>query len=101
MLKALWLMIKGLLRNRINENTDLRIAGREQALVSGTVASISLGSTCQFILETWDKLERVVVDLKDGDIFIMGEECQKYYVHSIPYTQMENHRISLTFREFK
>lgn len=31
MLKALWLMIKGLLRNRINENTDLRIAGREQA----------------------------------------------------------------------
>lgn len=73
----------------------------ERDLIPGTVASVSLGANCQFTLETWDKTESVVVSLTDGDIFIMGEECQSHYGHFIPYTLMESDRVSLTFRQFK
>lgn len=73
----------------------------ERELVSGSVASVSLGATCNFVLETWDKTESFSVDLKDGDVFIMGKECQSHYGHFIPYSKMTSDRISLTFREFK
>lgn len=65
------------------------------------VASVSLGCKCDFILESWDKTEKVILELKNSDVFIMGVNCQKFYGHSIAYTQMEEDRISLTFREFK
>lgn len=65
------------------------------------VASISLGCKCDFVLESWDKTEKVVVELKDSDVFVMGINCQKFYGHSINYTKMEEDRISLTFRKFK
>ena len=64
------------------------------------VASVSLGCKCDFVLESWDKTERVVVELKDSDVFVMGVNCQKFYGHSINYTKMEEDRISLTFRQF-
>lgn len=73
----------------------------EAELVSGSVASVSLGATCQFILQDWQRNETVTVDLKDSDVFVMGKDCQKFYGHSIPYTNMTEDRISLTFREFK
>lgn len=65
------------------------------------IASVSLGCKCDFVLESWDKTERVVVELKDSDVFIMGVNCQKFYGHFINYTKMEGDRISLTFRKFK
>lgn len=74
----------------------------EDSLVSDQpVASVSLGASCEFILETWDKSEKVVVELKDSDVFVMGAKCQKFYGHSIAYTKMESDRISITFRQFK
>ena len=45
--------------------------------------------------------EHIKVELKDGDVFIMGKDCQQYYYHSIGYTKMEFDRISISFREFQ
>ena len=74
----------------------------EPEIVKGSkVLSISLGETCTFILESKDKEERIEVELKDGDVFVMGTNCQLHYLHSCPYTVMEKDRISLTFRQFK
>lgn len=77
----------------------------EKDLISGQpVASVSLGASCNFILQDTYKdtpNERLVVELKDSDVFVMGNNCQKYYFHSINYTKMETDRISLTFRQFK
>lgn len=74
----------------------------ESALVRGQpIASISLGAPCKFILQSKDQFELVEVELKDSDVFIMGVDCQRHYTHKIPYSRMESHRISLTFREFK
>lgn len=73
----------------------------EKELVSGSVASVSLGASCDFTLENWDKTESVTVNLQDSDVFVMGNDCQKYYAHYIKYTKMESDRISLTFRQFK
>lgn len=78
-----------------------RHSDSEKELIPGAVASISLGASCDFILETWDKSESITVQLNDSDVFVMGVECQRYYVHSIPYTKMKSDRISLTFRQFK
>lgn len=64
------------------------------------IVSVSLGCQCDFVLESWDKTERVVVELKDSDVFVMGSNCQKFYGHFINYTKMEKDRISLTFRQF-
>lgn len=78
-------------------------ADDESELVdSHPIASLSLGAPCKFILT--DKFggdERVEVALSTGDLFLMGEKCQRYYKHAIPYGVMEEDRISLTFRIFK
>ena len=71
----------------------------EQELNSSIVASVSLGCDCEFTFV--NSTERVHVTLTDGDIFIMGINCQKYYKHEIRYKKMPQDRISLTFREFK
>lgn len=77
-------------------------ADDEKELVhSHPIASLSLGAPCKFILT--DKFggdEKVEVSLSCGDMFLMGEKCQRYYKHAIPYGVMEADRISLTFREF-
>lgn len=78
-----------------------RHSDSEKELIPGIVASISLGASCDFVLETWDKSESITVQLNDSDVFVMGVECQRYYVHSIPYTKMVSDRISLTFRTFR
>lgn len=74
----------------------------EKELVPNTpVVSVSLGEETCFVLKSKDGSEVVTVTLKDGDVFMMGKECQKYYTHACPYRKMSADRISLTFREFK
>ena len=74
----------------------------EKELVPNTpVVSVSLGASTLFVLAAKDGSESVPVTLNDGDVFIMGKECQKYYTHECPYIRMPSDRISLTFREFK
>lgn len=65
------------------------------------VASVSLGATRTFRLESKDKQEKVDIPLKDGAVLIMGDRCQDLYVHSIPKQKCDSPRISLTFRQFK
>lgn len=76
----------------------------ERSLVSGQpVTSVSLGASCIFELKDAYKgepTEHLKVELKDGDVFVMGANCQRYYYHSIGYTKMESDRISITFRQF-
>ena len=76
----------------------------KELIANQPVASVSLGCTTDFILESsqkGEKKEHVVVQLTDGDVFVMGKACQNFYLHSCPYKQMELDRISMTFREFK
>lgn len=76
----------------------------ESSLISNIVASVSLGQEVPFVLkDTYKGIpnESIEVILKDGDVFVMAENCQKYYFHSIPYNKYPTERISLTFREFK
>ena len=77
----------------------------EQELIKGQpVVSVSLGASCIFELKDVYKgkpNEHIKVELKDGDIFVMGNDCQQFYYHSIGYTKMEFDRISITFREFQ
>ncbi len=77
----------------------------EKDLVPNTpVVSISLGESCDFILQDTYKgipTERIVVPLHNSDVFVMGANCQKHYYHGIDYTFMEEDRFSLTFRQFK
>ena len=75
----------------------------EKELVHGSkVCSISLGATMPFILQDRysNPSESIRVDLKDGDVFLMGTNCQKHYFHSIPKMVLSSDRVSLTFREF-
>ena len=74
-----------------------------RSLKSDLVVSVSLGGDCTFILSDTYKgtpTEEVKVTLKNGDVFLMAENCQKFYYHSIPYSKPLEDRVSLTFREF-
>lgn len=77
----------------------------EQTLVKGQpVVSISLGASCIFELKdtySGSSNEHIKVDLEDGDIFVMGSDCQKYYYHGIGYSKMVEDRVSITFRQFE
>lgn len=74
----------------------------EKELVEQTpVVSISLGESTMFILRAKEGRERRELILGDGDVFIMGVDCQKHYTHECPYVLMKGDRISLTFRQFK
>lgn len=64
------------------------------------VLSISLGESTEFVLKAIDNSELITVELKDGDVFLMGTNSQLNYLHSIPYKVMKKDRISLTLREF-
>lgn len=64
------------------------------------VLSISLGESTEFVLKAIDNSELITVELKDGDVFLMGDNCQKFYSHCIKYKVMKRSRISITLREF-
>ena len=73
----------------------------EPEIVKGSsVLSISLGASINFYLTSNDGKEQIKVQLNDGDIFLMGNNCQLYYKHHIPYSIMPSNRISITLREF-
>ena len=67
------------------------------------IASISLGDTRTFRIR--DKKNKKIVldvDLKHGDLFIMGGDFQKEFTHEVP-KRLRSHkrRINLTLRQFK
>lgn len=62
------------------------------------IASLSFGVKRKFKFRLLDGEEKLDVDLNDGDLLIMGKDCQKNYKHALPKTKKEGERINLTFR---
>jgi len=63
------------------------------------IVSVSLGATRDFIFEHKRKKEKIVIPLESGSVVLMGKNCQKNYLHSIPKSKKVNEpRINLTFR---
>ena len=68
---------------------------------SKPIASVSLGSKRDFLLRNLISLDKYSFSLDNGDLLIMKEECQRYWVHSIPKRRkVKNARINLTFRKY-
>lgn len=64
------------------------------------IASISLGATRKFIFHNKYNDQKIVLQLKNGDLLYMNNECQKMYKHSIPKQKnVKNMRVNLTFRK--
>ena len=64
-----------------------------------TIASITVGDTRSFCLKNKQSKEVQSFDLKHGDLFVMQNNCQKDYLHSVPKVKAQKDiRISLTFR---
>jgi alkylated DNA repair dioxygenase AlkB len=65
------------------------------------VATLSLGATRRFVLEprrTHLGPSRAL-DLRHGNLLVMGGTCQRHYVHGVPrQSDAAGERISLTFR---
>lgn len=66
-----------------------------------TIASISIGQERDFTLTNKHTREKNTFSLNHGDLFIMKNDCQKNYLHSVPKCKnmLLNPRISLTFRK--
>jgi hypothetical protein len=65
------------------------------------IPSISLGEEREFVLREKDNFQRYEINLANGSLIIMGEECQELYEHSLPTNpKYKNGRVNLTFRKF-
>ena len=81
---------------RIGWHSDREEIGR-----TTPIASVSLGATRKFLLRGKENgvQDRANLDLKNGSLVIMENECQMSYLHSVPkQNDVEHGRINLTFR---
>lgn len=64
------------------------------------IASLSLGATRPFILKNKITKQKQIFLLETGDLFLMKNNCQRDYLHSVP-KQKDSiaERISITFRK--
>ncbi len=74
----------------------------KQLVVGSSIASLSWGATRKFKLKAkyTSGLDLDIV-LEDGDLVIMGGDCQKTHKHSVPKCKCDEERINFTFRVFK
>lgn len=71
----------------------------ERDLISSYIISFSFGSERDFILKSKRDDEKISIPLKSGSVVVMGKNCQKNYLHSIPKRlRVKEPRINLTFR---
>lgn len=67
--------------------------------VNPVIASLSLGQTRSFLLRHKRTLVEHKIELRHGDLLLMGNNSQVNYLHSIPKEKKYNGmRINLTFR---
>ncbi len=65
------------------------------------IASLSLGADRDLRLKHRYKLDKELVHLDNGDLFIMEPICQKYWLHCLPVRKRcFGQRINLTFRRY-
>ena len=66
---------------------------------SPIIASITVGQERPFILKHKDSKQIQEFNLSHGDLFIMKNDCQKNYLHSVPKQRTPlKTKISITFR---
>ena len=64
------------------------------------IASLSLGATRLFKMKRRDGLEKISLELANGDLLIMNGDTQSFWLHQIPKVAREiEERINLTFRK--
>ena len=64
-----------------------------------TIASITVGASRPFLLKNKITKEIQQFNLSHGDLFVMQNNCQKDYLHSVPKQKQKfDTRISITFR---
>ena len=109
-LNALGVPVNGCLQNWYAEDSTIGLhADDEGALVRGSpIFALSWGATRRFRLLPRDPAEKTMeLNLSDGDLLIMGGDCQRTHRHDIPkYRKTKapfppGRRISWTFRVFK
>jgi alkylated DNA repair dioxygenase AlkB len=67
-----------------------------------TVVSVSYGATRLFKLRTLDRSSEHELELRHGDLVIMGGACQEEFKHAITKTtKVDDSRLSLTFRQYR
>jgi len=63
------------------------------------IACVNLGATRKFWFLNKDTGEKSFVEVADGDLLVMTEDCQENYLHAIlKEKEVTTPRISLTFR---
>ena len=67
--------------------------------IDSTIATLSLGASRVITFQGLRNVERKSFPLESGDLFIVGGETQKRWLHSIPAEpEITEPRLSLTFR---
>lgn len=65
------------------------------------IPSVSLGEAREFVLRNKMDGQKTSIELGDGSLVIMGNNCQELYEHALPENpKYKNARINLTFRKF-
>ena len=64
-----------------------------------TIASVTVGASRPFVLKNKRSKETQSFDLASGDLFVMQQNCQRDYMHSVPKRTHALPRISITFRK--
>ena len=85
-----------------NENDSITFHSDDERFLGDnpTIASITVGETRPFQLKNKVSREIETFNLSHGDLFVMQNNCQKDYLHSVPKQKEElSTRISITFRK--
>ena len=103
----------GVMNRYLNNNDSISAhADDEKEIVSGSaIPSLSLGETRTFVVEPnaeWKKKitlpnnGKLNINLRHGDVIVMGGNFQRVYKHSVPKSKEENNntRINVTLRQF-
>jgi len=64
-----------------------------------TIASITVGASRPFLLKEKSSKKTESFDLSNGDLFVMQNDCQQNYMHSVPKIDTTLPRLSITFRK--
>ena len=85
-----------------NENDSITFHSDDERFLGDnpTIASITVGETRPFQLKNKVSREIETFNLSHGDLFVMQNNCQKDYLHSVPKQKEQlSTRISITFRK--
>lgn len=84
-----------------NENDSITFHSDDEKFLghNPTIASITVGNERPFLLKNKTTKQVDEFNLSHGDLFIMKNNCQKDYLHSVPKQKQKLYpRISITFR---